>query len=148
MLVNVGLVALGLCLLAMALLRWTQATIGPLLADLMGGHLPGSFGIATATMVLAALMGFQAALVMVPSQTTLMERTPVPIRGRIFAVQIMLGNVASIVPLVFLGGIADIFGVNKVIAITALGILGLGWMAVKEARAPAPRIPAGISPSP
>lgn len=137
-LVNFGLIALGLCMLAMALLKWTEITVGPFVATLLGGPLPGSFGIASATMVLAALLGFEAALVMVPSQTTLMERTPVPIRGRIFAVQIMLGNVASILPLVFLGGIADLFGVNKVIAITALGILSLGWMARRESRAALP----------
>lgn len=133
-LVNVGLLTLGLCLFLMSILKWTETNVAAWLYSGSGATLPGAVGIVSATMVLAAFLGFEAALVMVPSQTILMERTPVPIRGRIFAVQMMLGNVASILPLVFLGGLADLIGVNNVIAIISAGVLALGWIAIRNNR--------------
>ena len=42
----------------------------------------------------------------------LQERAPVELRGRVFAVQLMLSNLASIVPLLLLGGLADLIGVD------------------------------------
>ncbi len=129
-LVNVGLVTLGISMFIMSILRWTDIHLGAWFQS--GPVLPGVVGIVSVMMVLAAFLGFEAALVMIPSQTVLMERTPVPIRGRIFAVQIMLGNVASILPLVFLGGLADFIGVTRVIAIIAAGIITLGWLAIRN----------------
>ena len=41
------------------------------------------------------------------------ERAPVELRGRVFAVQLMLSNFASIVPLLLLGGLGDLIGIDK-----------------------------------
>ncbi|MBI2954464.1 MAG: MFS transporter [Chloroflexi bacterium] len=133
-LVNVGLITLGVSLFIMSILSWASTGVAPWIGGVLGMAVPSTVGIVSAMMVLAVFLGFEAALVMVPSQTILMERTPTQIRGRIFAVQIMLGNVASILPLVFLGGLSDIFGVNNVIAIIAVGILAIGWMAIRQNR--------------
>lgn len=74
-------------------------------------------------MIIAGVMGFAIALVIIPSQTILMERAPAASRGRIFAVQITLGHVASVAPLMFVGGLADAIGINQVIALLGVGIL-------------------------
>ena len=58
-------------------------------------------------MVLAFFLGIAFALVNIPAQTTLQERCPSSFRGRIFAVQFTLSSAVSIIPLLFVGGIAD-----------------------------------------
>jgi MFS family permease len=70
-------------------------------------------------MALVAGLGFVA--IMVPAQTYLQERAPVELRGRVFAVQLMLSNFASIIPLLLLGGLADLIGVDFTLLL--IGIL-------------------------
>jgi MFS family permease len=71
-------------------------------------------------MFLALVAGFGFVAIMVPSQTYLQERAPVELRGRVFAVQLMLSNFASIVPLLLLGGLADVIGVDKTLLLIGL----------------------------
>ena len=127
----VGLWAIGLSFLAMGMLEWSQSHLLPFFQTTVP-ILPATVGIVSIMMVLAVVIGIGAALVMIPSQTILMERAPVPARGRIFAVQLMLGNLAAVIPLLFLGGIADLLGVNIVIGMLAILIMGLGVVAVRE----------------
>ena len=63
---------------------------------------------------------------MVPAQTFLQERAPVELRGRVFAVQLMLSNFASIVPLLLLGGLADVIGVDRTLLLIGLLIAVAG----------------------
>ncbi|HEY3059221.1 MAG TPA: MFS transporter [Chloroflexota bacterium] len=71
-------------------------------------------------MVLALIAGFGFVAIMVPAQTYLQERAPVALRGRVFAVQLMLSNFASIVPLLLLGGLADVIGVDRTLLLIGL----------------------------
>jgi MFS family permease len=64
-------------------------------------------------MIVALIAGLGFVAIMVTSQTYLQERAPVDLRGRVFAVLLMLSNLASIVPLLVLGGVADLIGVEK-----------------------------------
>ena len=132
-LVIVGLWVLGASLMGMGLLEWSRTHLLPFFQTTVP-ILPASVGVVSIMMVLAVIMGAGAALVMVPSQTILMERAPVPARGRIFAVQIMLGNVAAVLPLLFLGGIADIFGVSIVIGLVAATVIALAIVAHREGK--------------
>ncbi len=77
-------------------------------------------------MIIALFLGSTIAAIIIPSQTTLMERAPTASRGRIFAVQIVLGHVASIAPLIFIGGLADLIGINLVITMLGVSVL-LVW---------------------
>ena len=61
-----------------------------------------------------------------------MDRAPIASRGRIFAVLLMLGNVASILPLAFLGILADTYGVPAIIGLVGLTILAITLLAVRE----------------
>ncbi|MBI4496292.1 MAG: MFS transporter [Chloroflexi bacterium] len=80
-----------------------------------------------AVMVLALLLGLAYAVVNVPAQTVLQERCPVEVRGRVFATQFVVANAVSLAPLIFLGGLADLVGVNVVVFLAATAVLGMGF---------------------
>jgi MFS family permease len=82
-------------------------------------------------MVLALIAGLGFVAIMVPAQTFLQERAPVELRGRVFAVQLMLSNFASIVPLLLLGGLADVIGVDKTLLLIGLLIALAGAISVR-----------------
>jgi len=74
-------------------------------------------------MLAALVAGFGFASIVVASQTLLQERAPVQARGRVFAVQLMLGNLFSVIPLLSMGGLADLIGVTRVLIIMAVGVM-------------------------
>jgi MFS family permease len=90
-------------------------------------------------MLLALVAGFGFVAIMVPSQTFLQERAPVQLRGRVFAVQLMLSNLASIVPLLLLGGLADLIGVDKTLVFMGLLIAIAAAISVHIAPGAPPR---------
>ena len=94
--------------------------------------------IVPAVMALALVAGFGFVAIMVPAQTFLQERAPVDLRGRVFAVQLMLSNFASIVPLLLLGGLADLIGVDKTLTLIGLLIALAGAISVRIAPGQAP----------
>lgn len=79
-----------------------------------------------AVMGTAGLLGLLFAWATVASQTLLMERTPAETRGRVFAVQMTLSSAASVIPLLFVGGMADLVGVEPVFALIGAGVLAAG----------------------
>ena len=87
---------------------------------------PSDLTVIAATMVLAGIGGAGFTAMMIAAQTALQERAPPEARGRIFAVQLMLGNLASIVPLMFIGGLADLVGVEQGLRLMAVGIVVIG----------------------
>lgn len=89
-------------------------------------------------MALALIAGFGFVAIMVPSQTFLQERAPVELRGRVFAVQLMLSNFASIVPLLLLGGLADVIGVDKTLLLIGVLIAMAGLISIRIAPGVAP----------
>ena len=124
------LVQIGLGAMAVALFGMAGARVGGdyLLYNVLDrfidvDKLPLPFELLSVIMVLAFFLGIAFALVNIPAQTTLQERCPSSFRGRIFAVQFTLSSAVSIIPLLFVGGIADMIGVNKTIAGVAVLIL-------------------------
>jgi hypothetical protein len=61
-----------------------------------------------------------------PAQTTLHERTPIEMRGRVIASQMVLANGVALVPLVVVGGIADLYGVSTVVLAISAFLVGAG----------------------
>jgi MFS family permease len=86
-----------------------------------------------AIMALALVAGLGFVSIMVPTQTFLQERAPVELRGRVFAVQLMLSNLASIVPLLLLGGLADLIGVDKTLVLIGVLIAAATGISVRMA---------------
>lgn len=99
------------------------------------GHLLLVLGVMGA----ALLAGFGFAGVLVAAQTVVQERAPTEARGRVFAVQFTIGNLASMVPLLLIGGIADLIGVTRVLLLMSLIVLWVGVVGYWRVRARTPR---------
>lgn len=130
LLIHAGLAIMGTSLFGMA---WAKVGGGYLLYNILGRFFdvsswPVAVEMPPVVMFLGFFLGLAFALVNIPAQTILQERCPLSFRGRIFAVQFTLSSAVSIIPLLFVGSIADIIGVNK--TITLVGILILAFLAV------------------
>ena len=151
-LTNVGLFTVAACLaltggLAFAnavLTGGTPAASQPCAACIEVPTLGQVSVIVPAVMALALLAGFGFVAIMVPAQTLLQERAPVDLRGRVFAVQLMLSNFASIVPLLLLGGLADLIGADKTLVLIGMLIAVAGAISVRIAPGQAPWRRAGV----
>jgi MFS family permease len=92
------------------------------------GLVPGALrGTAAAVTVLPTTVGLSAAMggalgtLLIPAFTVLQERTTEDTRGRIFGGIFTVINAAVAVPLLVAGGLADAFGVDRVVA--GLGVV-------------------------
>ena len=85
--------------------------------------------------VVAYVAGVCYAFVAVPAQTSLQEELPSDVRGRVFGVLNMLVSLASFVPIIIVGPLADVIGAATVIVISAL-IVGVVGCALGHLRAP------------
>ncbi len=97
-------------------------------------HQPHLWSLMAAIMAVTLVAGLGFAALIVPSQTILQERAPAPSRARIFAVQFMLTSVASVVPLLFIGQVADLIGTPWVFVALGAGLLTLLACLRRQAR--------------
>lgn len=102
-------------------------------------------------MLSALVAGFGFAAVLVASQTLLQERAPVAARGRVFAVQFALANLFSVIPLISIGGLADLLGVSRVILGIAVVLMAIavwtGRAVVERAGAEGEPVEPGVRPA-
>jgi len=126
-LINLGLMAFAVCLMAFGSTNW----IGHYLAEVMAEPFVVRWLLA-GIIPLAFVMGLAFALINIPAQTVLQEHTPASMRGKIFATQLTLGNVASVFPILFVGGLADIFGVAEVIVFVGMVVVGIGVFSMRR----------------
>jgi MFS family permease len=78
---------------------------------------------------ISVILGFGAALIAVPMQTLIQEKTPESMRGKVFGFQNNAVNVALSLPLAISGPLADRFGLNAVLIGMSLAIAGAGiWV--------------------
>ena len=130
-------VSLGFALLTLALLSF--GLVGKLGAFLTHQNPldlfdPGPFdersGRIIVTMVTAVVAGFAYSLIGVASRALINERIAGEMQGRVFAALTVLSNLASIVPLLLAGALADWLGVQPVlVAVAALMALFVIWTA-------------------
>lgn len=132
-LAGVFVVALGLVLLGVVSPVW-NVIFGVISAVSDPAALPRIVSMVTVVMAMAAFTGFALSMMIISSQTILQERAPIESRGRIFAAQIMLGNVASILPLVFVGQLADLIGVPLVLGLLGASMIVLGLASLRSYR--------------
>jgi MFS family permease len=121
--VTIGFVAFVVCLIAMGFVD-EQADLfrsqGSYLADMWEWSRLSLN--ATVAMGLAVPLGFAFSLVSVAARAVLNERAPPEMQGRIFAGQMMLGSVISIIPLFIVGGLAELVSARIVIVLVALAV--------------------------
>ncbi len=80
-------------------------------------------------------------LINIPAQTAMQEQSPDWIKGRVLALQLMLYNLCSIPVILFVGVVADLFGLNRVIYLLSISIAAFGaWSLYFERKYP-PQIP-------
>lgn len=122
-----GMVGMGL---AMAGLAWTTSDGRPFDQPLFVGHPESILSTAVMVMFFALVAGFAMAMINIPAQTIVQERSDDAVRGRVLAVQFTLANALGIPPMLFVGSVADIFGIPHVtlgigIVIMLLAILNI-----------------------
>jgi MFS family permease len=110
------------------------------------GNLASLLGI---VVMLALASGVGYAFVAVPSQTQLQEELPEEIRGRVFGVLNMLVNIASFLPIILVGPIADVIGPNAVLFACAVLVFaaGLRSMVAAPPLVPATAVPSHLEPT-
>jgi hypothetical protein len=128
--IEAGLVAFGFLLMLLAFAR-------PVLQFLQGWNAPStpvdlSALVSLLSMVIgiAFLLGISYAVVAIPAQTQLQEDLPEEVRGRVFGVLNMLVSVASFVPIIVVGPIADVFGTSPVIFVVGLLVAVSGFASI------------------
>jgi MFS family permease len=117
-LIETGLVAIAISLIILGLAQR--------LTFISSGN--GFFSLLAVVMAVAFAAGVSYAFVAVPAQTQLQEELPSEVRGRVFGILNMLVSLASFVPIIIVGPVADLIGTPAVIVISAI-IVGLTGVA-------------------
>lgn len=142
-LIDLGVLVVGLAL-------GFLGTVGTLSERLVGaptasGTTQGVLGapIAVGIAMLTALVaGVAFVAIVVPAQTIIQERAPVAVRGRVFAVQLVVSNLTTVVPLLVLGELADAIGVEWTLLLVGSVVVCTGLIGSRrdrtDHRAPAP----------
>ena len=121
-LIEGGLVMLGATLLALSLVQ-------PIM-----NHITLAVSLLAIVIAVAFLAGIAYSFVAVPAQTQLQEELPADVRGRVFGVLNMLVSIASFLPIIIVGPIADNVGTNWVVAGSAGVVLLVAAGSILRAR--------------
>jgi MFS family permease len=117
-----GIWAMAVSLLALGVAPMVWSAIAGAL------NIDGVTTLVGVIMTLALVVGVNYALINVPAQTIIQEKSPEDMRGRMFATQLAMANVISIMPLVFLGGLADFIGITTVVMLVAGFVFAVGLL--------------------
>ena len=79
--------------------------------------------LTTATILLVTVIGVCVAGTNILAQTTVQRDSPAYIRGRVLSVQFTLTNLVGILPVLALGGLADLIGIPHVLEIVGIGTI-------------------------
>ena len=155
-LIEGGLVALGILLALLAaagpiarLLQRAETATGL-------GSLADFTSLLAIVVLVALLAGVAYSFVAIPSQTQLQEEIPEDVRGRVFGVLNMLVSVASFLPIIIVGPVADLVGNVNVLFIVAAAVFVAGILSIyrrgrlrpeeRKEKASGPSHPAGLDP--
>ncbi len=91
-------------------------------ADATGLELGALLSLLSVVVLLALAIGITYGMVAVASQTQLQEELPGDVRGRVFGVLNMLVSIASFLPIIVVGPVADLIGTPLVILLCAAAV--------------------------
>jgi len=97
--------------------------------------------ILSIVVLVAVAAGIAYAFVAIPSQTQLQEVIPADIRGRVFGVLNTLVSIASFLPIILVGPLADLIG-TAMVMLAAAGVVGIAGIASLVSARPASRVSA------
>jgi MFS family permease len=131
--IEVGLVALGFFVAAMALSGQISSLLGRAQATTGLPDLSLVTSLLSIVVAVAFFAGISYAFVAIPAQTQLQEDLPEDVRGRVFGVLNMLVSVASFLPILVVGPIADFIGTTWVLLLVAvsIGISGIASIMIR-----------------
>ena len=111
--IDVGLIGMGLTLIALAVVKPATILLGGAAAPLEEAvpAIAPLISLIAVVVVIAVLAGLEYAFVAIPSQTALQEELPADVRGRIFGILNTLLSVASFLPVIMAPAAADILNI-------------------------------------
>ena len=118
-LIEGGLCTLSIALLVLGLAQRVSFVSSP---ENTSGVIP----LLTVVIVVAFVAGVSYAYVAVPAQTALQEELPADVRGRVFGVLNTLVSMASFLPIIIVGPVADVVGTPAVIVLCAAVVAATG----------------------
>lgn len=83
----------------------------------------GVSSVITVTMLLAIPLGFAYTMISVAGRSVLNEQAPQEAQGRVFAVQMALGDFLSLLPLLVVGAVAELVGVRATLLVAAIAAM-------------------------
>jgi MFS family permease len=108
----------------------------------------GVSSVITVTMLLAMPLGFAFTLVSVASRVVVNEQAPPEAQGRVYAIQMSLGDLVSLLPLVIVGVVADMVGARATLLASAIAaVLAAGYLTFSQRFGP-PAAPPAAAPEP
>jgi MFS family permease len=125
-----GLIALGILLALMALSGRFSAFLEGQISNTSLPDLSLLTSLLSIVVGVAFFAGIAYACVAIPSQTQLQEDLPEDVRGRVFGVLNMLVSVASFLPILIVGPIADLVGPTAVMVIVAGFVVVTGVLSI------------------
>lgn len=125
-----GLMVVGVALLVLATARPFAEIFASRLGGVLGAALPFFVGMVSVT---AFVFGVAYAFITVPAMVLLQEQLRDDIRGRVFGVLNVLVSIFSFLPLIFVGPLADVWGVAPVFVLAALVVFGV-WFGGRAVR--------------
>jgi len=128
--IGTGLMVVGIALLVLAAARPFADVFASRLGGVLGEALPFFVVLVSVT---AFVFGLAYAFITVPAMTLLQEQLRDDIRGRVFGVLNVLVSIFSFLPLIFVGPIADVWGVAPVFVLGALVVFGV-WFGGRRER--------------
>ena len=103
----------------------------------------GLDSVVTVTMLLAMPIGFAFTLVAVAGRVVMNEQAPQEAQGRVFAIQMALGDLAALLPLLLVGVVAEVVGVRATLLAASVSAIGLAsYLTFSSRFGP----PSGLSP--
>jgi MFS family permease len=98
----------------------------------------GVSSVITVSMLLAVPLGLAFSLVSVAARVVMNEHARPEVQGRVFAVQMALGEFLSLLPLLLVGVVADVVGVRATLLASALSaIVAAGYLTFSRRFGPA-----------
>jgi MFS family permease len=109
----------------------------------------GVSSVITVTMLLAIPLGFAFTLVSVASRVVMNEQAPPEAQGRVFAVQVAIGDLLSLAPLLVVGAASDLFGVRTtLIMATTAAVIVSAYLTFGRTFGPGPPVRTAETASP
>jgi len=129
-LIEGGLIVLGAMIAVLSVVGTIVRLVNRVDAQTAHIGLSNVVSVLSLVVLVALLAGVAYAAVAISSQTQLQEELPEDVRGRVYGVLFTLISVASFVPVIIVGPIADVTGTTPVLLGVAAILAGTGLVSV------------------